>query len=67
MFGGAKGPELRAAWEAVVHEIESNDNAVSHYVFEHWSSNHPRVSDDRAMADELTKWLKRQPWMARFL
>ncbi len=63
MYGGAKSVELRAAWEAAIHQLESGDNAISHYVFTHWSMNHPRVSDDRAMADELIAWLKQQPFL----
>ncbi len=68
MYGGAKNPELRAAWEAAVKELEAGDAAISHYVFTHWSVNtpHPRVSDHRAMAEELTNWLKRQPFMTSF-
>ena len=67
MYGGAKSPELRAAWAAVVKDVEAGDPAISHFVFQHWSSNHPRVSDDRAMAAELTAWLKQQSFMKRFL
>lgn len=67
MYGGAKSAPLREAWEAAVKEVESGDAAVSHFVFTHWSSNHPRVSDDRALADELVTWLKTQPFMRRFL
>lgn len=67
MFGGAKSEELRAAWEAVVRDIEAKDDAVSHFVFRHWSSNHPRVSDHRIMADELIAWLKQRAFMTRFL
>jgi lysophospholipase L1-like esterase len=63
MFGGAQSAPLRAAWEAVVKAVEAADPAVSHFVFTHWSSTHPRVSDDRAMADELTAWLTLQPFM----
>jgi lysophospholipase L1-like esterase len=67
MYGGAKSAPLREAWEASVKEAEAGDAAVSHFVFTHWSSNHPRVSDDRALADELVAWLKNQPFMRRFL
>ncbi len=67
MYGGAKSPELRSAWAAAVAEVEACDPAVSHFVFQHWSSNHPRVSDHQAMAAELTAWLKPQPFMLRFL
>jgi lysophospholipase L1-like esterase len=63
MYGGAKSVELRTAWESAVRQLESGDNAISHYVFTHWSMNHPRVSDDRAMADELVTWLKLQPFL----
>jgi len=66
MYGGAQSAPLREAWEAAVREIESGDKAVSHFVFTHWSSNHPRVSDDRALADELVAWLKAQPFMRRY-
>lgn len=67
MYGGAKSPELRVAWDAAVVEVEARDPAISHFIFQHWSSNHPRVSDHRAMAAELTAWLKKQPCMQRFL
>lgn len=62
MWGGAKGPELRAAWEAAARELEATDPRISHYVFKHWSEQHPRVSDHRAMAAELLMWLKARPW-----
>jgi len=32
-------------------------------VFAHWTRSHPRVADDRALADELIAWLKQQPFM----
>ena len=67
MYGGSQSAPLREAWDTMVKEVESSDPAVSHYVFTHWSSTHPRVSDDRVMADELTAWLKRQAFMKRFL
>jgi len=66
MYGGAKSPELKAAWEAAVKELEVGDPRISHFVFSHWSELHPRVSDDRAMAAELTAWLKVREWMAAF-
>ena len=67
MYGGSQSERLREAWTAAVTEIEAADPAVSHYVFTHWSSTHPRVSDHRALADELIAWLKRQAFMQRFL
>ena len=63
MFGGAQSPALRQAWEAAVAELERADPRITHFVFQHWSSNHPRVADDRAMADELITWLKHQPFI----
>lgn len=63
MWGGAQSPELRAAWEAAVAELERTDPRVAHFVFQHWSSNHPRVSDHRTMADELIAWLRQQPFL----
>ncbi|HYP16423.1 MAG TPA: hypothetical protein VEQ65_04360, partial [Opitutus sp.] len=65
MFGGARSEPLRAAWEAAVGQLESGDVRVSHFVFQHWSSNHPRVADHRAMADELIAWLRHQPFAPR--
>jgi lysophospholipase L1-like esterase len=67
MYGGSQSEPLRLAWEAVVKTVEADDPAISHYVFTHWSSNHPRVTDDRALADELNVWLKQQVFMQRYL
>jgi lysophospholipase L1-like esterase len=67
MFGGAKSEPLRAAWVEAVQRLEAEDARVHHFVFQHWSETHPRVSDHRAMADELVGWLKAQPFMQRFL
>lgn len=65
MYGGARSERLRGPWEQAVKELESSDPKITHFVFDHWSSNHPRVADHRAMADELIAWLKSQPFMAR--
>ncbi len=67
MWSGAQSAPLREAWEAVVKEVEARDPAISHFVFDHWSPTHPRVSDDRILADELIAWLKKQAFMKRFL
>ena len=64
MFGGAQSERLREPWQAAVAQLEKGDAHVTHYVFEHWSRTHPRVADDRVMADELVAWLSRQPFMA---
>ncbi len=66
MFNGAKNELLRMAWESAVTQIESTDKNVSHFVFKHWTNNHPRVADDRAMADELIAWLKQQNFMRTY-
>ena len=66
MFGGAKSEPLRQAWESAVTQLEAADPAISHFVFTHWTGNHPRVADDRAMADEQIVWLKQQPFMQAY-
>jgi lysophospholipase L1-like esterase len=63
MFGGAQSEPLRQAWESAVTQLEATDPAISHFVFTHWTQNHPRVADDRALADELIAWLKQQDFM----
>jgi lysophospholipase L1-like esterase len=63
MFGGAQSEPLRQAWESAVKQLEAADPAISHFVIKHWIPTHPRVADDRAMADELIAWLKQQPFM----
>ena len=67
MYGGAQSAPLIAAWTRVVREVEAEDPAVSHFFFTHWSEHHPRVSDDRALADELVAWLKGQAFMRSYL
>ncbi len=67
MYGGAQSEVLRTAWESVVAQVEAGDKHISHFVFQHWTKTHPRVSDDRIMADELTGWLKQQPFMQPYL
>ncbi|ACB77599.1 SGNH/GDSL hydrolase family protein [Opitutus terrae] len=63
MFGGSQSEQLRKPWEKAVAQIEATDPHVSHFVFTHWASTHPRVADHRAMADELIAWLREQPFM----
>jgi lysophospholipase L1-like esterase len=65
MTGGATSVPLREAWESVVQRLETSDPRVHQYVFHHWSTTHPRVPDDRAMADELVAWLREQQFMAK--
>jgi hypothetical protein len=57
MYGGSESVRLRVPWETAVARLEAEDKGVSHFVFTHWTRLHPRVSDDRAMADELIAWL----------
>jgi hypothetical protein len=67
MFGGARSAELRSAWEAAVSQVEAGDRRACHFVFSHWTMNHPRVADHRALANELESWLRVQPFMRPFL
>lgn len=66
MYGGAQSEPLRAAWEAAVTQLEAADPGISHFVFTHWTQNHPRVADDRTLADELIAWLKQQPFVQAY-
>jgi hypothetical protein len=66
MFGGAQSEPLRQAWESAATQLEVTDKAISHFVFTHWTQNHPRVTDDRALADELIAWLKQQKFMRAY-
>jgi lysophospholipase L1-like esterase len=63
MWNGAKNTDLRSAWQAAVAELEKSDPKISHFTFKHWTSQHPRVADHQALADELITWLKQQDFM----
>lgn len=63
MSNGANNAALRLAWDKAVNKLEASDDGISHFVFTHWTVNHPRVADDRILADELVAWLKQQTWM----
>ncbi len=65
MTGGARSERLRSPWEAAVAQLESEDPRLTHFVFQHFSRRHPRVADARTLADELTAWLRIQPFAAR--
>lgn len=65
MWGGKNSDQLRPAWEKAVAELESGDPKITHYVFDHWSGQHPRVADHRILAAELTDWVKRQGFLKR--
>lgn len=63
MWAGIHSPQLGSAWATAVSSLESRDPAISHYTFAHWTSNHPRIADHKALADELDTWLRAQPYM----
>ncbi|MCJ7728498.1 MAG: GDSL-type esterase/lipase family protein [Sedimentisphaerales bacterium] len=63
MFGGMHSEYLNQAWKAAVTQLESGDKGISHFVFKYQSMNHPRVAEDRVLADELIAWLKQQDFM----
>ena len=63
MYGGMHSKELDAAWKYNVEQLESNDKNISHYVLKYQAMNHPRVAEDRKLADELVTWLKEQDFM----
>jgi lysophospholipase L1-like esterase len=66
MYNGAQCKPLRKAWESAVKQLEATDKSISHFVFKHWTKNHPRVADHRAMADKLIAWLKQQEFMQSY-
>ena len=66
MDGGARSEPLRRAWETAVQRLETDDANVSHFVFAHWTQQHPRVADDRVLADELVRWLGQQAFMRKY-
>ena len=66
MFNGEQNPSLVEAWASAVAQVEATDKGISHFVFTHWTSTHPRVKDDRMMADELIAWLKQQTFMQAY-
>jgi lysophospholipase L1-like esterase len=66
MWAGIHSEALANAWSAAVTDLESKDPGISHYVFAHWTANHPRVADHRILADELITWLTDQPFMKRW-
>jgi lysophospholipase L1-like esterase len=63
MWAGLNSEVLRKTWNAAVSGLEAGDPGISHYTFAHWTDNHPRVADHRALADELDAWLGKQPFM----
>ncbi len=66
MYGGMHSKELDAAWKYNVEQLEANDKNISHYVLKYQAMNHPRVAEDRILADELINWLKEQDFMKAY-
>jgi lysophospholipase L1-like esterase len=62
-YGGMHSEPLNEAWKAAVTQLESGDKGISHFVFKYQAMNHPRVAEDRILADELITWLRQQDFM----
>lgn len=63
MWNGTNSPGLLGAWYTAIARLEPGDKKIAHYMFEHWTDQHPRVADHQALADELITWLKKQAFM----
>lgn len=59
MWGGSQSQRLRGPWENVVSQFTQQDDNAYSFVFNHWSSLHPRTTDHEIMAQELVDWLER--------
>jgi hypothetical protein len=66
MYGGMHSEFLNRAWKDIVTQLESGDKDISHFVFKYQAMNHPRVAEDRILADELISWLKQQDFMKSY-
>jgi lysophospholipase L1-like esterase len=66
MYGGMHSEPLNEAWKDIVTKLESDDKGISHFVFNYQAKNHPRVAEDRILADELITWLKQQDFMKSY-
>jgi len=65
-YGGMHSKPLDAAWKYIVEQLEAGDKNISHFVFKYQAMNHPRVAEDRKLADELISWLKEQDFMKSY-
>jgi lysophospholipase L1-like esterase len=63
MYGGMHSEFLNRAWKDIVTQLEAGDKDISHFIFKYQAMNHPRVAEDRILADELVNWLKQQDFM----
>ena len=66
MYGGMHSEFLNRAWKDIVAQLESGDKDISHFIFKYQAMNHPRVAEDRILADELITWLKQQDFMKSY-
>jgi lysophospholipase L1-like esterase len=66
MSGEMHSEPLNEAWKDIVNQLESSDKGISHFVFRYQVTNHPRVAEDRILADELIAWLKQQDFMKSY-
>ena len=66
MYGGMHSEFLNRAWKDIVTQLESGDKDISHFIFKYQAMNHPRVAEDRVLADELVNWLKQQDFMKSY-
>jgi len=66
MYGGMHSEFLNRAWKDIVTQLESGDKNISHFIFKYQAMNHPRVAEDRILADELVNWLKQQDFMKSY-
>jgi lysophospholipase L1-like esterase len=66
MYGGMHSEFLNRAWKDIVTPLEAGDKDISHFVFKYQTMNHPRVAEDRKLADELITWLKQQDFMKSY-
>lgn len=66
MSGGMHSEYLNKAWKEVVAQLEDSDKGITHFIFKYEAKNHPRVAEDRILADELTGWLKKQEFMKSY-
>jgi lysophospholipase L1-like esterase len=66
MVGGMHSEPLNQAWKTIVTQLEESDKGISHFVFKYQAMNHPRVAEDRKLADEFIAWLKQQDFMKSY-
>jgi lysophospholipase L1-like esterase len=66
MYGGMHSEFLNRAWKDIVTQLETGDKDISHFIFKYQAMNHPRVAEDRILADELVTWLKEQDFMKSY-